>query len=197
MEPRRQFGDVATPPSLVHEMVDATAEFGGVCWSDPGLKFLDPCAGNGCFPLALCARLMSGLAHSIVDEGERRRHILENMLFLVEINPAHACRLRREDMGFKNLLCADFLLATTKQQMLREWGIDAFDVIIGNPPFNGGRFSLWQMFVQEAILSYLKPEGILTFVHPAGWRKPDIGNGLGESTLTMTTPARGKNDGRP
>jgi len=58
-----------------------------------------------------------------------------------------------------------------------------FDIIMGNPPYNipkeskltggyGGR-SLWDKFVINSIDNCLKTSGLLLFVHPPSWRKPE------------------------
>ena len=60
--------------------------------------------------------------------------------------------------------------------------IDKFDVIMGNPPFNdsqkfskkkGGGDSLWNKFVVSSINEFLNDKGILCYVHPSSWRKPE------------------------
>jgi hypothetical protein len=58
----------------------------------------------------------------------------------------------------------------------RVWGIDKFDVIVGNPPYNtpggGTGNTLWQKFVQKS-LELLNKDGYLLFIHPPSWRKPE------------------------
>jgi hypothetical protein len=63
------------------------------------------------------------------------------------------------------------------------WGVDKFDAVIGNPPYQppsnhkkGGK-SIWSEFVTYSI-RVLRERGLLVFVHPALWRKP--GNQIGE-----------------
>ena len=53
-------------------------------WSDKDLKWLDPAAGIGIFPLIVYMRLMIGLRDEIPDIEKRRKHILEDMLYMVE-----------------------------------------------------------------------------------------------------------------
>jgi hypothetical protein len=75
--------EVFTPINLVNEMLDKLPE---EVWSNPELKWLDPATGIGVFPLIVYYRLMEGLKEVILDEEERRRHILENQLYMVELN---------------------------------------------------------------------------------------------------------------
>jgi len=55
-----------------------------------------------------------------------------------------------------------------------------FDVIVGNPPYQGAKSkdtkkgkppTIWHKFV-EVLNGYLKPDGVMVMVHPAMYRKP-------------------------
>jgi hypothetical protein len=66
---------------------------------------------------------------------------------------------------------------TLKMDIMKIWGIDKFDVILGNPPYQlkvGDRKTqpLWHLFVTFS-LTILKLSGYLVFVHPSGWRSPE------------------------
>jgi hypothetical protein len=63
----------------------------------------------------------------------------------------------------------------------KEWKVNGFDAVIGNPPYQqeqknsgkkGGGNLLWNKFVTLS-LDMLRPNGFLVFVHPSGWRKPE------------------------
>ena len=47
---------------------------------------MDPCCGMGNFPIAIYLRLMDGLKNKIKNSVERKKHILENMIFMCELN---------------------------------------------------------------------------------------------------------------
>jgi hypothetical protein len=56
--------------------------------------------------------------------------------------------------------------------------LQKYDLIIGNPPFNiSGKKStgntIWQHFVNKSLLFWLNNNGLLLFVSPPGWRKPN------------------------
>jgi len=55
-------------------------------WNDPTLKWLDPSAGIGVFVLIVYMRLMIGLKDKIPDIETRRKHIIENQLFMCELD---------------------------------------------------------------------------------------------------------------
>ena len=66
----------------------------------------------------------------------------------------------------------------TNDEMLTEFGVNQFNIVIGNPPFNPPKTetgssgnSIWQNFVMK-MHSLLLPGGYLCVVHPPGWKKP-------------------------
>lgn len=62
------------------------------------------------------------------------------------------------------------------------FGINYFDAVIGNPPYNSsGNTStgntIWQDFTHKSLDVLLNINGLLLFVHPPGWRKPNTTKG--------------------
>ena len=62
---KKAFGEVMTPISLVQDMLDTLPK---EVWSNPKLKFLDPCNGCGIFSSVIVNRLMYGLKEFEPDE---------------------------------------------------------------------------------------------------------------------------------
>ena len=87
-EYKKLFGEVSTPFHVIETMLDM---FHPDIFCNPHLKWLDPAAGKGYFMIALCQRLDIGLStnDNFKNINVRRRHILENMIFMVELNPIH------------------------------------------------------------------------------------------------------------
>lgn len=74
--------EVFTPPKLADEMLDSLPK---ESFGNRNLKFLDPCFGaTAVFPIMLLFKLADGLREVIPNPSERIRHIVENMLYLVE-----------------------------------------------------------------------------------------------------------------
>ncbi len=177
-----EFGEVFTPLSLVNEILDQLPR---AVWLNKDAKWLDPAAGMGHFSAVIYLRLVKSLAKQIPNENERKKHILTNMLYMVELNPENVHKLRRF-FGSKgtNISLADFLEESEKWR--RDLGQTTFDVVIGNPPFQAkktavykggtGKSILWDKFI-VAILSgdtaALIKGGYLAFLTPAGWRRPN------------------------
>ena len=179
-EEKDKFGEVFTPMLLINEMFDKLPK---EVWSDPDKKWLDPANGIGNFPMVAYMRLMDGLkTHPKYSNDQKRsRHILENMLFMVELNPKNVKISRRIFGSNANICCADFLNETDKA--LRLFKVDKFDVVMGNPPFQkevvggrnggyGGIGTLWDQFIKKS-LDLLKYKGLLGFITPPPWRKPE------------------------
>jgi hypothetical protein len=80
---KKQFGEVFTPMLLVNEMLDKLPK---EVWKNKDLKWLEPCCGMGNFPIAVYLRLIEGLKEEIKDVKERKKLILENMIYMSELN---------------------------------------------------------------------------------------------------------------
>ena len=109
-EKRKDNDEVFTPPFLIEEMLDKLPK---TVWKDPMKTWLDPCAGLGNFSVLILKRLMKGLKTWQPDEELRKKHILENMLYHVEMNPESIDKLQRvlnpEGKYNINIKCSDFL----------------------------------------------------------------------------------------
>jgi type I restriction-modification system DNA methylase subunit len=109
-EKRKDNDEVFTPPFLINEMLDNLPE---VIWSNPTKTWLDPCAGLGNFSVQVLKRLMEGLSKWEPNEELRKKHILECMLYHVEMNPESVAKLQKvlnpEGKYTLNVHCGDFL----------------------------------------------------------------------------------------
>ena len=122
---KKFYGEVFSPPELVCDMLDLLPK---EVWSDPNLQWLDPANGIGNFPVVVYYRLMEGLKLVIPDKKDRSKHIIEYMLYMVELNSVN-CDVCREIFNLidntaePNIINADFL----------EWNPNKkFDIIMGN-----------------------------------------------------------------
>ena len=172
------YGEVNTPLSFVELMLSTIPQDK---FSNPDLKWLDPCCGSGNFTIVLYFKLLNGLENIIPDIEERKQHIINNMIYMVEIQPDNIKILFTIFGKSANIYSNDFL----------NFEHENFDIIIGNPPFNcGGQIkvptssnnkkndgkTVWPEFVFKSV-SLLKNEtGILCFFIPSIWLKPDKKN---------------------
>jgi type I restriction-modification system DNA methylase subunit len=87
------------------------------------------------------------------------KHILENMLYMIEINPVNVELMENIFAGNKynlNIVCGDALIDNIAQEILKKAGTDKFDLIMGNPQFQDTSDSMsgtiWNVF----IIKYIK-----------------------------------------
>ena len=166
---KKRWGQVYTPVPLIRELLDHLPDD---VWSNPTLQWLDPAAGTGHFVEFVYAKLMITLVHAFPVEFERNHHILVHMLFMVEIDPENVAILRQR---FLNVVEGDFLVGPK---------LSTFDVIVGNPPYQGansldhykgsqGRRTVWNKFIQQSLSCLKRESGYLAFITPSNWRRPE------------------------
>lgn len=185
-EKKDKNGEVFTPIELIEEML---GKLPPSVWKNPELKWLDPANGIGNFPMVVYKKLLEHLPDryngpngNYSNENGKKKHIIEKMLYMVELDPANVKISRRIFGSNANISCADFL---KEEKWKRDFGgLDKFDIIMGNPPFNpekteedkrqgghGGKI-LWDKFIKKS-LEILNNNGFLCFITPSGWRKPE------------------------
>jgi site-specific DNA-methyltransferase (adenine-specific) len=169
--------EVRTPPALVDAMLDRLPVS---IWSDPSIRFLDPCAGTGTFIFSIIDRLMRGLETSFPIRSERVAHILANQVWAYEVCPRQFRRLRggMHKLGIEHLLSNTYNCDTLQQEFDMK-----FDVIIGNPPYNpptkvdrggsGSGSKIWHKFIEKSFEA-LEEDGIVAMVTPTTWRHGDF-----------------------
>jgi len=178
---KKKFGEVMTPLDLVKEMLNTLP---AEVWSNPNLKWLDPANGTGPFPAVVIYKLMKGLESWEPDADKRYKHIIENMIYVCELQPKnmflYLCTVDPKDELACNIYTGSFLEEGFDYHMKNVWSVDKFDIVIGNPPYNsgqnasgkrGGGDTLWDKFVIKSINNMVE-NGYLLFVHPTLWRKP-------------------------
>ena len=174
-----KYGEVFTSYELIEEMINVLPKNS---WNDPNKKWLDPAAGNGHFIAILYVKLLDGLKNKIPQLEKRKKHIIENMLFMVEINPKNVNYLKKLLGKNANICLGDFLDPSEKWKS--DLGTSSFDVIVGNPPFQTpktksyqgsvGNRTLWNKFLELIFHNkIIKPNGFLGFITPANWRRPE------------------------
>ena len=172
----KTMGEVMTPISLVEEMLDNLPY---EVWTNPDLKWLDPCNGVGTFPSVIIERLMKGLTEWQPDEELRYKHIMENMLHVSELQEKnlflYLYAFDPENKYDPNMFCGSYLSKEFDYHMKEIWGVEKFDIVVMNPPYNAGNensgsaHTLWDKFVIK-VVDQLVEAGYLVAVHPDGWR---------------------------
>jgi hypothetical protein len=189
---KQENGEVFTPMYLIFEELENLdkhyiKEYGRSIFTELTFKWFDPASGMGNFPIAVYLKLMEGLKTQIPNDEERKKHIIENMLYMSELNKKNVfiChQIFNMNNQYKlNLYEGDTLELDT----VSVWGLElhSFDVILGNPPYNKGGIrshtgkqllegekseTIWTKFIEKSF-EWLKPDGFLAFINPLSWLK--------------------------
>jgi hypothetical protein len=167
---KKKYGEVMTPLDLVKEMLATLPED---VWSNPNLKWLDPANGTGPYPIMVVYKLMNGLKEWEPDDEKRYRHIIENMIYVCELQPKnmflYMCAVDPFDTYKLNIYTGSFLEEGFDKHMKEVWSVEKFDIIMGNPPYQTtnatGDNKLYLDFSKKSINILLK-FGNLLFVTP-------------------------------
>ena len=173
--------EVITPLSLVTEIIEKIEKFcGDTFFANPDLKILDPTAGIGNIPKVLFDHLMLRLKIRIPNDGERKKHILEKILHINELDEKNFRVCKKIFEGNKYKLHIEHLDFLKKKTV---FGDSKFDLIISNPPLSNYNMSDTQIknnYILNQFVTYsinlLNENGLLSFIHPSGWRKTSAGD---------------------
>ena len=184
---KKQNAEIPTPVKLVDEMLNTIpAEF----WKTPKRVF-EPCCGKGNFVLGIFDKFYNGLASSIPEEKARIRTIIKDCLYYADITEMNVfitteilkCHIQAaygKKLKMENIKFNSYVGDTLKLDIIDEWGVEGFDAVVGNPPYNAnnkgekaGGDLLWNKFIKISLATWVKVDGYLLFVNPGGWRKPD------------------------
>jgi hypothetical protein len=171
---KTELGEVFTPIVMIDDLY---SQFPKNIWSDSSCKWLDPASGIGNFSIVLFFKLMDGL--DIKNEKKRAKHIIENMIYMVEINKnsVRICKNIFKKLcpdAIPNIHSGDFLKLNTDKI---NWP-ESYDCVVGNPPYNiggiktNGSKRTHIIFTEEG-LNLLKPNGIIAYICPPSYREYD------------------------
>lgn len=161
---------IITPVPIAKEMVNILPE---EVWNKD-TTFLDPACKSGIFLHEIYLKLMEtpAMIQEFPDKAERRKHILQNQLFGIALNPM--CQLTSARTvygtikGENNIKLIDNYITIVKNKDTRffkealekEFNREMkFDVVIGNPPYQQATQSIYQNFIDLAI--ELNPHSIV------------------------------------
>ena len=160
---KKKFGEVMTPLDLVKDILK---KLPNDVWSNPNLKWLDPANGAGTFPLVVIYKLMKGLSSWEPNIEKRYKHIVENMIYTCELQSRNVflwlCGVDPKDKYTTNTYWGSFLDSEFDNHMKSVWGVEKFDIVIGNPPYNN-------MIDIDFLTKSYSLSDVVLFVHPSTW----------------------------
>jgi hypothetical protein len=180
---RKQHGEILTPfKELAEPMVRLVEKYDPSFWKNKNHKVLDSSAGYGTFLILAAYKFMVGLKEEIEDEEERFKWIVENCLYYGELQSRSVfswlMAIDPFDDYKTNIYWGSFLTDKFDNHAKEVWGVEKFDLIIQNPPYQMRKEGfkktqpLWHLFVQKSLI-LLKDNGYMVMVHPSGWRNVD------------------------
>ena len=155
---------MVTPPWIAKDMINLLPE---EVWNKNS-TFLDPACKSGIFLHERYLKLMEtpAMIQEFPDNAERRKHILQNQLYGIALNPM--CQLMSARtvygtiQGENNIILIDNYINIIKnkdtkffKEAIKErFGEMKFNVVIGNPPYQdeSGRSSIYNKFVEKSIM---------------------------------------------
>jgi hypothetical protein len=170
---KESFAEVSTPYQLRKDMLDKVPN---KIWSNKKIKCFEPSSGKGGFLVDIILRFMNGLKKKIKNEKKRYKYIVENIIYFADINEKNVkinCKLLDPNDEFR---LNYYIGSSLDLDIEKKFNVSQFDIVIGNPPYNddtgatGRGHQLWVKFVDRALNYWLKPKGLLVYVHPSGWR---------------------------
>jgi hypothetical protein len=172
IDKKNKNGEVFTPIQVINNMLDTLPKD---VWNNSELKWLDPSAGIANFPFIIYERLMDGLKNKIKNKNKRTKHILTNMIYMVELDENN-CNHIKEVFGNNKINLYEGSYFDYKPDII-------FNIIVGNPPYNKGginnnkkkdinelqkRSTIWPLFILKAF-EMLTTSGYLLFINPLTW----------------------------
>lgn len=181
---KREFGEVLTPIGTVKDMIEKIdSDF----WTSPYTKdgtikrVLDCSNGSGIFLWMVIYKFMIGLNQIIIDEEDRYKFIIENIIYACEIQKSKMfnwlCIADLYDCYDLNVYCGSYIDKGFDNHMKEVWNIDTFSLIISNPPYqesidgNNRSRPLYNIFIEKSI----KISEMILFITPSRWLSGGFG----------------------
>ena len=163
---RKNDAEVSTPSALRKNMLDTVPieVWSSIC------RVCDPCCGKGGILVDIIDRFMLGLREKIPDKEKRYKTIVENCIYFIDINPTNIfiCKLlinrnKKYELNYHEGNTLDL-------DIKKEWDIDSFDAVIGNPPYSTNPSKqnttpLYNLFTEK----FIDKTKYLLYVMPSRW----------------------------
>lgn len=173
---KKEFGEVFTPIKFINNEMLYSIEkyylhtYHKNIWSDPNITWYDPAAGMGNYPVAIYYKLFDGLKDIIPDVNNRKKHIVENQLYMGELNKKN-CYLIKQIFNLDNKYKLNLYEGDTLSiDLMKTFNRKTFNIVIGNPPYNElltkiGAKPLYNKFIDY----YMDKCSIMSFIIPSRW----------------------------
>lgn len=173
---KKKRGVVFTNENTIIKLLDLLPD---KVWSDKTLKWLDPGAGIANIMIYVYFKLMDNI--NIKNEENRRKHIVENMLYFIELKEDYVEYIKTffcHDKYKLNIHNGSFVNMNIESDNNNIYSDNIlFDIIVTNPPYQkptkygtASSKPLYHLFIERSI-DILKDSGFLVAIHPYTWRR--------------------------
>ena len=150
----KQTAEIFTPLDLCLQMVREIPEDK---LEDPSTVYLDNSCGDGNFLVALFQVLTE-------DYGHPEEQVLTQQIYGIDLMPDNVVTAK-ERTGCNNVFCSDALTFDYSS-------LPAIDVIVGNPPYQRGKFYIFYETFLKKCLSLLRDGGYISYIVPNKFLNP-------------------------
>ena len=175
---KKKLGEVFTPMDFINNNMLADLseyykeKYNKNIFEDETLKWGDTTTGMGNFTIAIYYKLMDGLKKKIPNKKERKKHILENMLFMAEYNKKN-CFVVKQIFNINNEFKLNLYQGDSlKLDVQKIFGFPKFDILISNPPYNEefkGKNGYAPPLFNKFTENNMEKCKILSYVIPSRW----------------------------
>ena len=166
-EEKELYSEVYTPIWFIEQMINDIEKHDPELFNNPNIKIYDPCCGMGNFQIVLYYKLMETLKFWQPNNELREKHILENILYMGEINEKNCIIFKNifdKDNKYKlNLYCGD----TVNLDIKTIFNVEYFDLIITNPPFTESNTNIPKY--DKFIKYYIDKCKYFSIITPSSW----------------------------
>ncbi len=164
---RDVFAEVSTPFELRKDMLDVLPKS---FWKNKNNKVYEPSSGKGGFLIDIVRYFMKGLKDKIKNKKDRYKHIVEEQLYFADINKKNIELGKKLIDPLNEYKLNTYIGDTLKIDMKKVFGVDSFDLIVGNPPYNVNQTKtdtkpIYNLFIEK----YIDKCKYLLFVIPSRW----------------------------
>ncbi len=176
--PPQRSNQIFTPRRVVNQMLDILEQYNPGVFTDPALTFCDLYVKSGLYLAETAKRLFKGLVNAIPDENARIRHIFERQLYGFAPTRIIADIARNYVYGSYPVSSDNLVQRDLTDDFKKGENLDMkFDVVIGNPPYQGDNH---QQLYPDFYLQARKCANQACLIFPTGWQEPKTANGLGK-----------------
>ncbi len=168
---------IFTPRKVVNMMLDLLEENNPGIFKNPNLTFADLYVKSGLYLTEIAKRLNRGLENAIPNREERIKHIFEHQLYgFAPTGIIYNIAYKYIYGNFNNVDDCNFIQQDLTETFKNNQELNMkFDVIVGNPPYQGENH---QQLYPDFYLAAKKNSDRFCLIFPTGWQEPKNANQL-------------------